>query len=42
MPAGRDLGADDVANVVAMLLSPAAAMVHGEVVNVDGGLRLAF
>jgi enoyl-[acyl-carrier-protein] reductase (NADH) len=39
-PSRRELKPADVANVVALLLSPDAQMIQGERVSVDGGLRL--
>jgi enoyl-[acyl-carrier protein] reductase III len=39
-PAGRGLTPADVAGAVALLCEPNAAMIHGEVLHVDGGLRL--
>jgi enoyl-[acyl-carrier protein] reductase III len=39
-PAGRGLNPGDVAAAVGLLCSPAAAMIQGEVLHVDGGLRL--
>jgi NAD(P)-dependent dehydrogenase (short-subunit alcohol dehydrogenase family) len=40
-PAGRLTRVDDIAGVVAWLLSPATAQVNGEIVRVDGGFTLA-
>jgi enoyl-[acyl-carrier protein] reductase III len=39
-PAGRLVQPEDVANVVAFLCSPAAAMIRGQVIIVDGGYTL--
>jgi NAD(P)-dependent dehydrogenase (short-subunit alcohol dehydrogenase family) len=39
-PAGRGLTAADVAEAVLLLCDPGAAMIQGEVLHVDGGLRL--
>jgi enoyl-[acyl-carrier protein] reductase III len=39
-PAGRLVQPDDVASVVAFLCSPAAAMIRGQVIIVDGGYTL--
>ena len=39
-PAGRLVQPEDVANVVAFLCSPAAAMICGQVIIVDGGYTL--
>jgi enoyl-[acyl-carrier protein] reductase III len=39
-PAGRIVTPDDVANVVAFLCSPAAEMIRGQTIIVDGGFTL--
>lgn len=39
-PAGRLVTPEDVAGVVAFLCSPAAQMIRGEIITVDGGLAL--
>lgn len=39
-PAGRLLTPEDVAGVVAFLCTPAAAMIRGQVIVVDGGYTL--
>ena len=39
-PAGRLVTPEDVANVVAFLCSPEAAMIRGQVIVVDGGFSL--
>jgi enoyl-[acyl-carrier protein] reductase III len=41
-PAGRDVEAADIANVVAFLCTPAAAMIRGQVIVVDGGYTLTI
>ena len=39
-PAGRLVNPQDIANVVAFLCSPAASMIRGQVITVDGGASL--
>ncbi len=39
-PAGRNVEPADIANVVAFLCTPAAAMIRGQVIVVDGGYTL--
>ena len=39
-PAGRLVEPQDIANVVAFLCSPAARMIRGQVITVDGGASL--
>lgn len=39
-PAGRMLTPDDIAGVVAFLCTPAAAMIRGQIIVVDGGYTL--
>lgn len=39
-PAGRNVTPEDVANVVAFLCTPAAAMIRGQTIVVDGGRTL--
>lgn len=39
-PAGRLVTPEDVANVVSFLCSPAAQMIRGQVITVDGGISL--
>jgi enoyl-[acyl-carrier protein] reductase III len=39
-PAGRLVEPDDVARVVAFLCTPAAAMIRGQVITIDGGYTL--
>jgi enoyl-[acyl-carrier protein] reductase III len=41
-PAGRPLTPEDVANVVAFLCTPAASMIRGQTIVVDGGYTLPF
>ena len=41
-PAGRLVTPEDVADVVAFLASPAAAMIRGQVITIDGGYLLAM
>jgi enoyl-[acyl-carrier protein] reductase III len=40
VPAGRNVEPTDIANVVAFLCTPAAAMIRGQVIMVDGGYTL--
>ena len=39
-PAGRMVTSEDIAGVVAFLLSPAAEMIRGQTIIVDGGFSL--
>jgi enoyl-[acyl-carrier protein] reductase III len=39
-PAGRLVTPEDVAGVVAFLCSPAASMLRGQILNLDGGYML--
>jgi enoyl-[acyl-carrier protein] reductase III len=39
-PAGRAISPEDIAGVVAFLSSPAASMIRGQVILVDGGYTL--
>jgi enoyl-[acyl-carrier protein] reductase III len=39
-PAGRLVNPKDIAEVVAFLCSPAASMIRGQVITVDGGASL--
>jgi len=39
-PAGRLVSPEDVANVVGFLCTPAASMIRGQVILVDGGYTL--
>ena len=41
-PAGRLVTPEDVAGVVAFLSSPAATMIRGQVITIDGGYLLAM
>jgi enoyl-[acyl-carrier protein] reductase III len=41
-PAGRLTSMEDVAGVVAFLCSPAAAMIRGQIIQVDGGFSLPY
>jgi enoyl-[acyl-carrier protein] reductase III len=40
-PAGRNVEPSDIANVVAFLCTPAAAMIRGQIILVDGGYTLS-
>ena len=40
VPAGRMVTPEDIANVVAFLCTPAAEMIRGQVIVVDGGYTL--
>jgi enoyl-[acyl-carrier protein] reductase III len=40
-PAGRVVTPEDVAELVAFLCSPAAFMIRGQVIVIDGGYTLA-
>ena len=42
IPAGRLVTPEDIASVVAFLCSPAASMIRGQTILVDGGHCLAF
>lgn len=42
IPAGRLVTPEDVANVVAFLCSPAASMIRGQTIIIDGGHTLTF
>lgn len=42
IPAGRMVSPEDVAEVVAFLCSPAASMIRGQTILVDGGFTLPF
>ena len=42
IPAGRLISVEDVAQVVAFLCSPGAAMIRGQTILVDGGASLPF
>lgn len=42
IPAGRLVTSEDIASVVAFLCSPAASMIRGQTILVDGGHCLAF
>jgi enoyl-[acyl-carrier protein] reductase III len=39
-PAGRLVTPEDVANLVAFLCSPAAEMIRGQTIAIDGGVTL--
>jgi enoyl-[acyl-carrier protein] reductase III len=39
-PAGRVVSPEDVADLVAFLCSPAAFMIRGQVIAIDGGITL--
>jgi enoyl-[acyl-carrier protein] reductase III len=41
-PAGRMVTPEDIAGVVAFLCSPAAFMIRGQVIAIDGGMTLPF
>ncbi len=40
VPAGRMVTPEDIANVIAFLCTPAAEMIRGQVIVVDGGYTL--
>lgn len=42
IPAGRLIEVEDVAEVVAFLCTPGAAMIRGQIILVDGGASLPF
>jgi len=41
-PAGRIIAPEDIAEVVAFLCSPAAFMIRGQTILIDGGASLGF